>query len=157
MSLKIKQELKEMWPIISEVLSSGGEFCLNPNGHSMLPLIRPGIDMVTIVSPTELENDDIVLYVRESGQFVLHRLIKTKKGFCTMFGDNQKALEPKIPLKNVLAKVKYIHRDGNVIDFNSKEYKKYVKKIHRRINFYRFPVFLSKIKNKIFKKKSTSK
>lgn len=146
-----------MWPLINEVISSGGEFCLHPNGHSMMPLIRPGEDMVTIVAPTELENDDIVLYVRESGQFVLHRLISTKKGYCTMFGDNQKALEHKIPIKNVLAKVKYIHRDGEIINFDSKEYKKYVKKVHRKINFYRFPVFLSKIKHKIFKKKSTSK
>ena len=154
--MKNKQDLSQMWPIISEVIVSGGEFCLHPNGQSMLPLIRPSTDMVTIVAPTELENDDIVLYVRESGQFVLHMLISIKKGKCTMFGDNQKALEHNIPLDKVVAKVKYLHRDGEIIDFNGKDYKKYVKKIHRRINFYRFPVFLSKIKNKIFKKKSTS-
>ena len=145
-----------MWPIISEVLSSGGEFCLHPNGQSMLPIIRPSIDMVTIVSPQELKNDDIVLYVRASGQFVLHRLISIKKGKCTMFGDNQKALERNIPIENVVAKVKSIHRDGEIVDFNSKEYKKYVKKIHRKINFYKFPIFLITVKNKIFKKKSTS-
>lgn len=153
-----KQELKDIWPLISEVISSGGEFRLNPNGISMLPLIRPSVDSVTIVAPNDLKNDDIVLYVRKSGQFVLHRLIKVnKKGLCTMFGDNQKSLEHKIPLSDVLAKVNEIYRDGVKVDFDSKEYKKYVKKIHRRINLYKLPTLLYKIKCKIFKRKSTSK
>lgn len=152
MYLKNKQEMKDIWPLINEVISSGGEFQIYPNGVSMLPLIRPSVDMVTLVSPKELQKNDIVLYQRASGQFVLHRLIKVdKKGNCTMFGDNQKALERGIPLDNVLAKVKSIQRDGETVDFSSKKYKKYLRRIHRRINFYRFPVLLSKIKHKIFK------
>lgn len=152
-----KQDLKDVWPIINEVVSSDGEFSLKPNGVSMLPLIRPGIDAVTIVAPKDLKKDDIVLYRRASGQFVLHRLIRIKKGRCTMFGDNQKIIEYKIPVTNVLAKVKSIYRDGEAIDFDGKEYKKYLKKLHRKINFYKLPTLLYRIKCKLVKRKSTSK
>ena len=158
MYLKNKQELKEAWPMINQVLSRGEEFPIYPNGTSMLPLIRPGIDMVTLVLPNELKKDDIVLYKRATGQFVLHRLIKiNKKGLCTMFGDNQNALEFNIPLENILAKIKSLYRDDKLVDFSSKEYKKYVRGIHRRINRNKLPVFLSKVKYKILKSKSTSK
>ena len=157
MYLKNKQDLKEMWPFISEMLANGGDFSLLPNGTSMLPLIRPGEDLVTIVAPKELKKDDIVLFVRKTGQFVLHRIVSMKNGLCNMIGDNQKTIEFKIPVEDIVAKVKYIHRNGEVIDFESKDYKKYVKKIRRKTNFYRFPSFLSIMKQKIFKKKSTSK
>ncbi len=155
--LKDKREFKEIWPLISEIISSGGEAPIYPNGQSMLPLIRPGKDMVTIVAPSELKKDDIVLFVRQTGQFVLHRIVCIKKDYCNMIGDNEKAIEFKIPVSNVLAKVKSIQRDGEIVDFDSKEYKKYLKKLHRKINFNRLPTRLSILKRKIFKKKSTSK
>lgn len=155
--MKTKQDLRVVWPSINDIISNGGEFCLLPNGNSMLPLIRPGQDMVTIVSPEDLKKDDIVLFVRRTGQFVLHRIVDIKKGRYNIIGDNQRTIEFKIPREWILAKVKYIHRDGEIIDFESKEYKKYLKKLHRKINFYRFPSFLSIMKQRIFKKKSTSK
>ena len=130
---------------------------MRPNGISMMPLIRPDKDLVTIVSPDELKKDDIVLFVRPSGQFVLHRIFEIKKGRYNIIGDNQKVIEFKVPRERIVAKVKSIQRDGETVDFESKEYKKYLKKFRRKVNFYRFPSFLSIIKQKIFKKKSTSK
>ena len=47
-------ELKEAWSIIEEVISSGGEFSISPSGTSMLPLIRPGKDVVVLVAQLSL-------------------------------------------------------------------------------------------------------
>ena len=53
-------DLKEIWPIIDEVISTGGEFRLTPYGISMLPLLEPGKCEVTLVSQGEIKKGDIV-------------------------------------------------------------------------------------------------
>ena len=64
--------MEEMYPLLREVIDSGGEFRLYPRGTSMLPLIRQGKDSVALVRPEALSRHDICLYRRGNGQFVLH-------------------------------------------------------------------------------------
>ena len=97
--------LEELWPLIEEVFSAGGRFRLFPRGNSMLPLIRPNIDSVLIERPTEISRYDILLYRRQNGQFVLHRLMKIEKDTFTMCGDHQYYLEKGLPRDAVLARV----------------------------------------------------
>ena len=149
MSNKIK--LEDLWPIIDEVISSDGEFSLTPYGISMLPLLEPGKCNVILVKPNEIKKGDIVLFVRPSGQFVLHRAICVKKDYINFCGDNEKAIEFKVPKASVRAVVKDIYVNGEKVDTNSEEHQKYLKGIYRKIRRYRLPVFLSKIKHKIFK------
>lgn len=144
-------ELNDLWPIIDEVISSGGEFQFKPNGISMLPLIRPGVDTVTLVSPGEIKKTDIVLYRRDNGKFVLHRVMYVRKKDFIMRGDNQKYLEVGVRRDQILASVKFIVKDGSCVDFSSEEYKKYVKSLYRHILKYRIRAFLSRIKHAIFK------
>ena len=142
---------------MKEVFDSGGEFTFVPNGTSMLPLIRPGQDSVTLASATSAKKGDIIFYRRDNGQFVLHRVVKVcKKGYI-MCGDNQCVLEKYINNNNILARVNEISRDGVSINFDSPKYKSYV----RSLPFKRFKMraryILSRIKNKIFKKKAVQK
>ena len=54
-------------------------------GISMYPLLRQRKDSVHIVKINKtLKKNDVILYKRDTGQYVLHRLIKIKKGttFC---------------------------------------------------------------------------
>ena len=88
-----KIELSELWPVIEEVILSGGEFHFTPYGTSMLPLIRPGQDSVVFVLPDELKKTDIVLYKRRDGSFILHRIMLIQKDNYIMCGDNQNYLE----------------------------------------------------------------
>ena len=144
--------LKEVWPIMKEVIESGGEFSFFPHGTSMMPLIRQGLDSVVLVKAEELKKGDAVFYQRDNGQFVLHRIVKIKNGEYIMCGDNQYELEYGIEQRHILAKVKAVKRDGHTIDDSVTEYRKYVKglsflRLKRRVG-----VRLYRIKNKIFKK-----
>ncbi len=150
-SLNNKIELNDIWPVISEVISSGGEFNFKPNGISMLPLIRPGVDTVTLVLPNEVKKTDIVLYRRDNGKFVLHRVMYVRKKDYIMCGDNQRSLEAGIRRDQILALVKDIVKDGVSVDTTTDEYKKYVKSLYRKTWKSRIRVFLAGIKHKIFK------
>jgi hypothetical protein len=67
--------LCDLYPVIDEVISSGGEFRMYPRGVSMLPLLVQGEDSVVLVSLGDVCVNDMILYRRDNGQFVLHFLI----------------------------------------------------------------------------------
>ena len=146
--------LKEFWPVMKEVIESGGEFTFRPHGTSMMPLIREGVDQVVLVKADSIKAGDAVFYLRDNGQFVLHRIVKIKNGGYVMCGDNQVSLEYGITDKHILAKMKAVIRDGQVIDETNDKYRRYVKGLGRRRFKKRVRSFLSRIKRKIFKKKT---
>lgn len=146
-------ELNEIWPLISESIKDGGQFTMLPRGISMLPLIRPARDEVVLVEPINIKKTDIVLYRRDDGHFVLHRVMYIKKGEYLMCGDNQSWLEHGITEKHLLAKVSEIHKDGKTVDTTTKKYSKYVKKLYSKIRRARIRRFLGRIKRIFIKKK----
>lgn len=145
-------KLEILWPVIDEVISTGGEFRLFPRGTSMMPLLREGIDSVILVSPNNVDENDIVLYKRDSGQFVLHRIVKIKKDEYIMCGDNQFILEYGIKRENILAKVSSFYRAEEHIDNDNEKYLKYLKSLPR-VRFKRkIRAKLGALKRKIIKK-----
>ena len=103
--------MQALFPLLCEVIDSGGEFRLYPRGTSMLPLLRQGIDSVALVRPETLKKRDICLYRRESGQFVLHRLLRVEKdGTLTFCGDNQLQKERGIQKEAVIARAVACYR-----------------------------------------------
>ena len=146
-------EVSQLWPLIKEVIDSGGEYRLHPRGISMLPLIRPGQDTVSLVLPNEINEGDIVLYQREEGHFVLHRVMYIKDSEYQMCGDNQDYLEFGIKIEQIVAKVKNIYKDNEqIVNTESKEYKKYVKSIYKKIKKRKRRVFFASLKNKILRR-----
>ncbi len=133
---KLEIDLKEIWPLIDEVISSGGSFRLFHKGKSMMPLLREGKDSVSLVKPTDLRKNDIVVYLRASGQMVMHRIVKIRGNELIMCGDNQAALEHGITKENVLAKAEGFYRDDMYVELTNKQYLKYVK----RLPFRRFKI-----------------
>ena len=83
-------------PLIQEALAAGKSVSFSPMGFSMLPMLRQGIDTVTL-SPIsgELRKYDLPLYRRENGKYILHRIIRAGETY-TCMGDNQ--LEPETGL-----------------------------------------------------------
>lgn len=144
--------LEELYPIIDEVISSGGEFRLYTRGTSMLPLLRQGQDSVVLASIDSVSINDMILYKRDNGQFVLHRVVKIKNGEYIMCGDNQAVLEYGITDKHLLAKVKSIYRDEERISLDSGEYIKYVKGLPRARRRRKARAFWIRVKKKLFKK-----
>lgn len=151
--LNNKSILNEHWELINEVISTGGEFNLVPNGVSMLPLIRPGVDTVVLALPNGVKVNDIVLYKRENDKFVLHRVIEIKNDEYIMCGDNQFRLEYGIKKDNILAKVVYFERDGKKIDDSNERYRKYIKRLPSRRRRLKLRSLLGRIKRKLIKKK----
>ena len=104
--------MEELVPLITEVIGEGGEFRLYPKGTSMRPLIRQGIDAVALVSlERRPKKGDVLLYRRESGQYVLHRLMRVEKdGTLCFCGDNQRLLEHGVSRDSVIAVVRTFFR-----------------------------------------------
>ena len=122
-----KQDFKieEMYPLISEIISSGGSFRLFPKGISMLPTIKQGVDSVELAAPKKLKKYDVVLYKRPNGQFVIHRIMKIKGEEATLCGDNQVSLEKGVDLNDILAKVIGIYKGEKLFKNTDFFYKVY--------------------------------
>ena len=106
----------------------------------MLPLIREGIDSVILSPLTEkIMPGDVILYKRDSGQFVLHRVMHVSGDQYTMCGDNQVVFEKGILRKHMIALVTGIIRDNQEIIFaENNKYLSYTRKTlskKKRANF----------------------
>lgn len=145
--------LKDILPIIEEKLKSGAEVTINPGGISMEPLIKAGRDSVVLTSPDSLKKYDVVLYRRENGQFVLHRIIKKKDDFLVMCGDNQVVLEYGIKTDDIIAKMSSVIRKNKNISVLCMPYKIYsvVRVFEQRIKayYYKLRGVLGRLKRKI--------
>lgn len=86
---KYVTQLDHLIPLIREMLAAGHSVRFSPRGTSMLPMLRQGIDSVTLSPlPEKLEKYDLPLYQRDNGQYVLHRVIGVGTDY-TCMGDNQ--------------------------------------------------------------------
>ena len=118
--------------VIEEILGGGGEFRMYPRGVSMMPLIVQGKDSVVLKRRVNKEirpvnKHDIAFYRRDSGQFVLHRVMRiSRNGNYTMCGDNQVALEKNIRPDQIIGYVDRIYKEDKLLSFNSIRYKIYV-------------------------------
>lgn len=84
---------------IERLLEQGQQVQIQPQGYSMYPMFIPGRDEAILqkAEPEKLKKGDVVLYRRESGLLVLHRICKRKGNAFYMVGDNQREVEG--PLK----------------------------------------------------------
>lgn len=85
-------------------------------GGSMVPFLHSG-DMAYLDLPdSPLKKGDIVLYTRESGRYILHRIKKVNKdGSFIMVGDAQMALEL-IPRQDMIhARVSYVKHGDKLV------------------------------------------
>ena len=81
--------LDALMPMIRQDLAEGRSVRFGPKGTSMLPMLRQGIDSVTISpAPEKLRKYDLPLYQRENGGYVLHRIVGVGETY-TCIGDNQ--------------------------------------------------------------------
>lgn len=82
-------------------------------GSSMRPLIRRGIDPVTIVPlQRPLKKGDVILFTTTHGRFVVHRVWKLKDGYVCPLGDNCWNPDGWFPEENVLGQGVCYIRNG---------------------------------------------
>ena len=116
--------MEQLIGMVQLQLEERGTASLVVTGNSMWPLFRHMRDRVLLAPPAACEKGDIILYQRESGQYVLHRIVKKEKESSICCGDNQ--CEKEI-IKNdwVLAVVTDFERKGKLYSVTSKGYRLY--------------------------------
>lgn len=99
-----------------EILARDGQLVYTNVGDSMLPLIRQGRDLLVIKPKTgRLKKYDIPLYRRDSGQYVLHRVLKVRPDDYMICGDNRWSREYGITDRHIVGVLTAIIRDGKEI------------------------------------------
>ena len=117
--------MEQLRPLLEEQLDHGYAR-LPVTGSSMLPMLRGGRDVVALARFEGAPRPgDVLLYRRESGQYVLHRLIRLERETCLLCGDNQWEREY-LSCDHVIARVEKFRRGGKWIDVEtSRSYRLY--------------------------------
>lgn len=125
---RIRVSMADIMPIIRDKLKEGGCVRLPASGNSMAPLFRHMRDEVILeaVGERQLKKYDMVLYRRENGQYVLHRIVGTDGGKLLLCGDAQYAVEKGIDRHHVIGVVSGFKRNGREHTCSEKKYKIYV-------------------------------
>lgn len=142
---------------IETALEKTGFVIHTVKGTSMLPLLDQQRDAVHLVPIKEAPRvNDIVLFRRENGALVLHRIVKIKNGVFIIRGDN--CISSEAVFENqIIARADAVYKDGKYISCDDKRLIKYAKKQPRRW-FFRYVrslpravfsrIFCSKDRNK---------
>ena len=110
-----------------ELLRQGKTVQLPITGYSMYPLLLPGRDSV-ILAPADhmpYTRGDVMLYRRDAGILVLHRIWKRKKDGYYMVGDNQKEIEGPLREDQMIGVMTGLYRDGKEISCDQTGYRIY--------------------------------
>ena len=110
-----------------EQLEKNGKLIYTNVGDSMMPLIRQGRDLL-IIEPVRgrLKKYDVPLYKRDSGQYVLHRILKVRRNDYVICGDNRWAKESGITDRHIIGVLTAVICNGREVSVNSRKYKLYV-------------------------------
>ena len=116
---RISFSMKDMGPLIEEVIGNGETFRMVVSGNSMTPFLRNNKDEV-VFAPLHNRNirrGDIVLFKRLDNTYVMHRIFRVQVGGSYDFiGDNQYFVEKGIRREQIIAYVPFVFRDTKKID-----------------------------------------
>ncbi len=114
---KKRVKTSDFFAVVLEALDSGSRVAFTPRGRSMTPTLRDARDVVYLTRATNPTRYDVVLYRRDSGQYVLHRIVGVASdGTFVLCGDGQTALERGIRREQILAKVAAFKRGALDVD-----------------------------------------
>lgn len=123
-------------------------------GVSMYPLLRQRKDSVHIVKIEKpLKKNDVILYQRNDGKYVLHRLISIKKGKYVFCGDNQWQKEYGITDSHIIGLMIGYYRKEKYCSVNTFKFKVYTFIISITRPIRRLRDFTKRVLQKIFKKR----
>ncbi len=117
-----------------EILERDGRLVYTSVGYSMRPFIRSGEDLLIIEKPSgRLKKYDVPLYRRDSGQYVLHRILKVREKDYVICGDNCRVREYGITDRHILGVLTGIVRNGETISVQDPAY---LRKVHLWCDFF---------------------
>ncbi len=130
-----------------EQLASTGKLIYTNVGNSMMPLIKQNRDLI-IIEPVQgrLKKYDVPLYKRDSGQYVLHRILKVRKQDYVICGDNRSTKEYGITDQHIIGVLTGVIRKQKMIKVTDFKYKLYV---HLWCDLFPIRAFIVRVTNKI--------
>lgn len=109
-----------------EQLNEHGSFVYTNRGSSMRPLIRQKRDVIVIEKKNgRLKKYDVAFFKRESGAYVLHRVMKVYENDYMIVGDNCTEKE-RVKEEQVLGVMTELRRGEKIITPENKKYKAYI-------------------------------
>ena len=101
---------------LRDLVNDGKECRLLISGSSMAPFLVHERDSIIFSKPQrELQRGDMVFYQRETGQFVMHRILHVKPEGLYIVGDAQTEIEGPVNPSQVFAVVTRAQRKGKWI------------------------------------------
>lgn len=122
---RLEKPISDLVELIETPLKEGKEAGLVIRGNSMWPLLHDGVDKIFLKRVDFYRNYDIILYRRNSGNYVLHRIIGKKNGAYILAGDGEFEKEYPIYPNQILAKATRGIRKGKPFSCDSIRYKIY--------------------------------
>ena len=126
--MKKRYNTEELSLLIKSITESGETVKFTVTGNSMYPLLLSNRDEVFVKKRERYKKGNVVLYLRENNQCVLHRIIyvdKIHKTY-TICGDNQMILEENVPFDAVIGEACSFIRKGIQFSKNNILYGIYV-------------------------------
>ena len=109
-----------------EYLDKHGALTYTNVGTSMMPLLKQGRDLFTVVKKGEkrCRRGDVVLY-KKGGKYVLHRIIQVRDNDYVIMGDNCVSKETGIRDEDIIGVMTEIKRNGKQHKVSDKDYRVY--------------------------------
>lgn len=111
----------------AEILAKSGHLAYTTRGVSMRLLLKQGRDVVNIRarSSERCAKYDAALFVRDNGQYVLHRILKVLEGGYWIVGDNCVGGEF-VREEQVIGVLESVTRNGRTLSMNAPMVRFYV-------------------------------
>ncbi|MCL2252974.1 MAG: S24/S26 family peptidase [Lachnospiraceae bacterium] len=115
---------EELFPSLLKIIESGKAVNLKINGWSMSPLLYPERDSIILAKTKgQLKRGDVVLYRRDNGKYIVHRIYKIKRKTFFTIGDAETAIEGPLNRNQILASAIGAYRKKRYFDFGSFKWK----------------------------------
>lgn len=107
---------EELMSKLPELLEAAEAVPLIISGGSMAPFLIPGRDTVYLSRVSRpLKRGDMILYRRDNGQYILHRICAVTGDSYSLVGDAQQLIEQGVAPDQVLALVTAVCRKGKTL------------------------------------------
>ena len=109
------EEPRVLMPKLLALLEETESVPLVISGSSMSPFLVHRRDTVYLSRVCRtLKKGDMILFRRDSGDYILHRILRTENGLYTLIGDAQNWVEP-VREDQILALVTAVRRKGRLL------------------------------------------
>ena len=111
--MNVEVDTREYVTVLKEMVEQGMEVSMTIFGTSMEPFLIDKRDTIYFRKTEDpIKKGDMVFYLRKTGEYVMHRVMKVRNHQYYMAGDHQTFLEGPIEDTQIFAKVVSVERAG---------------------------------------------